>query len=206
MDLAPPRRGILFILSAPSGAGKTTIWRAALEHIPEIIFSVSLTTRGPRDKEVDGIDYRFVSESEFIRRRDNGELAESSQHFDAHYGTPKAPLDLAIASGRDILLDIDIQGAQQIRAIYPNDSVSIFVLPPTLAELEGRLRRRATENEAAIKRRLDRAREEANAYILYDYLIINDHIDESIERLGSIVDAERARIGRLQEGFAPWKS
>jgi guanylate kinase len=206
MNLAPPRRGILFILSAPSGAGKTTIWRAALERIPEIEFSVSLTTRGARDQEVDGTDYRFVSESEFMRRRDHGELAESAQHFDAHYGTPKAPLDRAIASGRDILLDIDIEGAQQIRASYPHDSVSIFVLPPTLRELEGRLRKRATETEAAIKGRLDRAREEANAYRLYDYLIINDDIDESIERLRSIVDAERARIARLQEGFAPWKS
>jgi guanylate kinase len=206
MNLAPPRRGILFILSAPSGAGKTTIWRAALERIPEIEFSVSLTTRGARDQEVDGTDYRFVSESEFMRRRDHGELAESAQHFDAHYGTPKAPLDRAIASGRDILLDIDIEGAQQIRASYPHDSVSIFVLPPTLRELEGRLRKRATETEAAIKGRLDRAREEAKAYRLYDYLIINDHIDESIERLRSIVNAERARIARLQEGFAPWKS
>ena len=206
MDLAPPRRGILFILSAPSGAGKTTIWRAALERIPEIEFSVSLTTRRPRDQEVDGIDYRFVSESEFIGRRDHGELAESAQHFDAHYGTPKAPLDRAISSGRDMLLDIDIQGAQQVRAGYPHDSVSIFVLPPTLKELEERLRKRATEKEIAIQRRLERAREEANAYILYDYLIINDHIDESIERLRSIVNAERARIARLQEGFAPWKS
>jgi guanylate kinase len=206
MKDSPPRRGIVFILSAPSGAGKTTIWRAALQRIPEIEFSVSLTTRKAREGEVDGSDYHFVSEDEFKGRRDGGELAEWSQHFGACYGTPKAPLDRAIGSGHDILLDIEIRGAQQIRTSYPNDSVAVFVLPPTLDDLVARLRKRGAENEAEIQRRLNRAREETAALPHYDYLIVNDNVDESIERLRSIVIAERSRVARLREGFAPWKS
>ena len=136
-DSLPPRRGIIFILSAPSGAGKTTIYRAALKAIKNLEFSISLTTRARRENEADGIDYSFVSEEEFNRRQSSGELAEWARVFESSYGTPRAPLDAAIASGRDILLDIDIQGARQIRAKYPRDAVSIFVLPPTLEELAG---------------------------------------------------------------------
>ncbi|HVN27143.1 MAG TPA: guanylate kinase [Candidatus Binataceae bacterium] len=202
----PPRRGIVFILSAPSGAGKTTIWRAALDRMPEIEFSVSLTTRKPREGELDGTDYHFVSEDEFIRRRDGGELAEWAQVFDAGYGTVRAPLDRAIGAGRDILLDIDIQGARQIRSAYGSDAVTVFVLPPTFDDLARRLRKRGTESEDAIARRLNRSREEARAYSEYDYLIINDDIPASVECLRSIVNAERARVARLREGFAPWKS
>jgi guanylate kinase len=206
MTALPPRRGIVYILSAPSGAGKTTIWRAALERIPEIEFSVSLTTRKPRGSEVNGTDYHFVSEDEFIRRRDGDELAEWSQHFGACYGTPRAPLDRAIESGRDILLDIEIRGARQIQTSYPKDAVAVFVLPPTLKDLELRLRKRGAENEAEIQRRLNRAREETEALPLYDYLIINHDVDVSVERFRAIVNAERARVARLREGFAPWKS
>jgi len=135
-DSVPPRRGIIFILSAPSGAGKTTIYRAALKAIAGLEFSISLTTRAPREGEADGIDYSFVSEEEFKRRQSSGELAEWARVFESSYGTPRAPLDNAVATGRDILLDIDIQGARQIRAKYPHDAVGIFVLPPTFAELE----------------------------------------------------------------------
>ena len=206
MRAVPPRRGIIFILSAPSGAGKTTIWRAALQRVPEIEFSVSLTTRKARENEIDGVDYHFVSEEEFRNRREGGELAEWSQHFGASYGTLKEPLDKAVSSGRDILLDIDISGARQIRKSYPADSVAVFVLPPTFEELAGRLRKRGTETEAAIKGRLDRAREETRAYPEYDYLIVNDNVDESTERLRAVVNAERSRVSRLREGFAPWKS
>jgi guanylate kinase len=202
----PPRRGIIFILSAPSGAGKTTIWRAALDRMPEIEFSVSLTTRNPRGGEVNGTDYHFVSEDEFIRRREGGELAEWAQVFDASYGTLKRPLDHAVAAGHDILLDIDIQGARQIRAAFPRDSVAVFVLPPTFDELAQRLRKRGTETDAAIARRLARSRDEARAYSEYDYLIINRDIGDSVECFSSIVNAERSRVARLREGFAPWKS
>ncbi len=205
-ECVPPRRGIVFIVSAPSGAGKTTISRAALERIPELTASVSVTTRRPRGNEVDGTDYRFVTDDEFRRIRERGELAEWAKVFDASYGTPKRPLDEAIASGRDILLDIDIQGARQIREAYPSDTATIFVLPPTFRELEQRLRRRGTESEAAIQGRLARAREEARAYDEYDYLIINQDVDESIRLLLSVVTAERLKVTRLREGFVPWKS
>jgi guanylate kinase len=206
MTVLPPRRGIIFILSAPSGAGKTTIWRAALERMPEIEFSVSLTTRKPRGSEIDGTDYHFVTQDEFIRRRDGGELAEWSQHFGACYGTPKAPIDRAIGAGRDILLDIEIRGARQIGASYPDDSVAVFVVPPTIEDLVERLRKRGAEDEAEIQRRLNRAREETAALPEYDYLIINDDVAASVERLRAIVVAERSRITRLPEGFQPWKS
>jgi len=167
---------------------------------------VSLTTRAPREGEADGIDYSFVSEEEFKRRQSSGELAEWARVFESSYGTPKAPLDAAVASGRDILLDIDIQGARQIRALYPHDAVGVFVLPPTFAELEGRLRGRATEEESKIARRLRQARDEARAYPEYDYLIVNAQVDESVARLETIINAERLKVGRLRGEFAPWKS
>ena len=200
----PPRRGIIFILSAPSGAGKTTISRAALKAIEGLEASVSLTTRLPRENEADGLDYHFVSDEEFNRRLRNDELAESARVFDASYGTLRAPLEQAVAIGRDILLDIDIQGARQIRANYANDAVTIFVLPPSFDELEERLRRRGTEGEAAIARRLKRSREEASACREYDYLIINAEVSDSIARLEAIVEAERLKVGRLRAEFAPW--
>lgn len=206
IHVPPPRRGIIFILSAPSGAGKTTLYRAALKGIAGLEFSVSLTTRRARGAEVDGVDYHFVSETEFIATRAGGGLAEWASVFDASYGTPRAPLESAVAEGRDILLDIDIQGARQIRDKYPHDAVAIFVLPPSFAELEGRLRGRGTETEASIERRLKRAREEARQWPSYDFLIVNHEIDRSVGELEAIVNAERLRSARLREGFAPWKS
>ncbi len=200
------RRGIIFIVSAPSGAGKTTISRAALKSIAGLEASISLTTRAPREGEADGVDYHFVSDAEFTRRREAGELAEWARVFDSSYGTPRAPLERAVAEGRDLLLDIDIQGARQLRQSYPADTAAIFVLPPSFAELEERLRRRGTESEEAIQRRLQRARQEARAFPEYDYLIINAERDESLRLLAAIVEGERLRVARLREGFAPWKS
>ena len=165
-----------------------------------------LTTRAPREGEANGIDYSFVSEEEFRRRQLSDELAEWARVFESSYGTPRAPLDAAISSGRDILLDIDIQGARQIRDSYPDDSVSIFVLAPTFEELAERLRRRATEEESKIQHRLHKAREEAEAYPEYDYLIVNAEIPKSVERLETIVNAERLKVSRLRGEFAPWKS
>ena len=205
-DDSPQKRGIIFILSAPSGAGKTTISRAALKAVKGLEASVSLTTRAPREAEVEGVDYCFVSEEEFKRRETSGDLAEWARVFESSYGTPRAPLDDAVAAGRDILLDIDIQGARQIRAGYQHDAVTIFVLPPSFAELEERLRRRGTEDEAKIQHRLRRARVEAEAYPEYDYLIINAEVQESLARLQTIVNAERLRVSRLRGGFAPWNS
>jgi guanylate kinase len=201
-----PRRGIIFILSAPSGAGKTTISRAALKAISGLEASVSLTTRRPRNGEAEGTDYLFVSEEEFIRRREADELAEWARVFEASYGTPRARLNESVAAGHDILLDIDIQGARQIKASYPHDAVTIFVLPPSFHELEGRLRKRATENEAAIAERLRRAQEEAKAFPEYDYLIINADLEDSLIQLKAVVEAERLRVTRLREDFAAWKN
>lgn len=201
-----PRRGIIFILSAPSGAGKTTISRAALKAISGLEASVSLTTRRPRNGEAEGTDYLFVSEEEFIRRREADELAEWARVFEASYGTPSARLNESVAAGHDILLDIDIQGARQIKASYPQDAVTIFVLPPSFHELEGRLRKRATENEAAIAERLLRAQEEAKAFPEYDYLIINADLEDSLTQLKAVVEAERLRVTRLRKDFAAWKN
>jgi guanylate kinase len=203
---SPPRRGIILIVSAPSGAGKTTISRAALREIDGLTASISLTTRRPRNGEVEGIDYQFVSEEDFQRSLEANDLAEWARVFDARYGTPRRPLDDAVRSGHDILLDIDIQGARQLRARYPNDAVTIFVLPPSFEELEGRLRKRATEDAEAIARRLARAREEFKAYPEYEYLVINASLDDSLKQLGAIIRAERSRVGRLREEFAPWKN
>jgi guanylate kinase len=200
----PPRRGIVFILSGPSGAGKSTIWRAALSSIDGLEASISLTTRAVRSGEADGVDYHFVSEDEFKRGLQRQELAEWAQVFGAYYGTPRGPLDRAVAEGRDILLDIDIQGARQLRRLYPDDAVTILVMTPTFDLLEQRLRRRATESSDAIERRLERAEEEASAYAEYDYLLINDDLDRSLACLGAMIEAERWRVARLQ-GCLPWK-
>jgi len=207
MDLVlPSRRGIIFIVSAPSGAGKTTISRAAVREIGGLTPSVSLTTRRPRSGELEGIDYQFVSQEEFQRSLEADELAEWARVFDACYGTRRGPLEDAIREGRDMLLDIDVQGARSLRARYPKDTVTIFVLPPSFEELEGRLRGRGTEDADAIARRLTRAREEFRAYPEYDYLIINANLADSMGQLGAIVRAERLRVARLREEIAPWKS
>jgi guanylate kinase len=198
------RRGIIFILSAPSGSGKTTLSRGALGMSLGLQASVSVTTRRPRAGESQGVDYSFVTDEEFRRKLAAGELAEWAQVFDSVYGTPREPLERAVTTGTDILLDIDIQGARQIRETYPRDAVTIFVLPPSFADLEERLRGRGTENEAAIERRLMRARDEASAYPEYDYLIINSELSDSLLQLEAVVKAERLRVARLAPGFAAW--
>ena len=193
------RRGILFVVSAPSGAGKTTLVNAALAADPALALSVSCTTRPPRVGEVHGKDYFFVARDEFERRRDGGEFAEWAWVFDHAYATPRAPLDAAIAGSRDILLDVDIQGARAIRAAYPEDAVGIFVVPPSLEELEKRLRARGTDAPDQIRRRLDRAREELGAMRepgVYDFRIVNDDQERAAAELRAIVSAERCRIRR----------
>jgi guanylate kinase len=147
-----------------------------------------------------------VSEEEFNRELQGGQLAEHDRHFNAAYGTPRAPLENAVRDGRDILLDIDVEGARQIRARYPDDAVAIFLLPPSPADLERRLRGRLTETEESIQPRLHRAAREASEYPVYDYLIINYDVDQSIHELAAIVDAERLKTSRLRGKIAPWQS
>jgi guanylate kinase len=190
------RRGILFILSAPSGAGKTTISTAALRTVPDLEMSISLTTRAPRAKEIDGHDYTFVSEHEFQRRRDGGELAEWAEVHGSLYGTPRPPIESAIAAGRDMLLDIDVQGAEQMKRRY-REAVAVFVLPPSEAELERRLRGRGTDSDDGIRRRLERARAEMEHYRSYDFFLVNHDVDESVALFAAIVAAERVRVSRL---------
>jgi guanylate kinase len=204
MSVAPEtpaagRRGILFVVSAPSGAGKTTLVKAALDADAELSLSVSCTTRTPRAGEQDGRDYFFVDQAEFARRRDGGDFVEWAQVFDHFYATPRGPLDAAIGAGRDVLLDVDIQGARAITKTYPADAVGIFVVPPSFAVLDQRLRARGTDSDAQIKRRLDRVREEIAAgrdTNVYDYLIVNEDRACAVRDLMAVITAERCRLGR----------
>ncbi len=190
------RRGTLFVVSAPSGAGKTTLCREARLCIPDLAYSVSATTRAPRAGEVNGVDFRFVSEREFRAMLERGELAEWAIVHGNMYGTPARPLEAALADGKDVLLDIDTQGAAQLRARYP-DAVLIFILAPSVKELEQRLRERRSDMDADIERRLVRAREEIALWRQYDYLIVNRDVKEAMEQLESIILAERCRVARL---------
>jgi len=196
------RRGILFILSAPSGAGKTTLSRSILDRDPNLSLSVSYTTRVPRTGEVEGRDYHFVDEQQFIRLRDGGAFAEWARVHDAYYGTARAPLEDALSHGKDFLLDIDVQGARQIKMGYP-EAISIFVLPPSWNELGKRLRARGTDREDVITRRLQRAREETQALNSYDYLIVNDSLERATTLLFAIIQTEKVRVSRLTSAFFP---
>ena len=190
------RRGILLIISAPSGAGKTTLARHLLNLEPDLQPSVSYTTRQPRTGEVDGKDYFFVSEEQFARLREAGMFAEWAKVHEFFYGTPRVLLEEAVAYGTDLLLDVDVQGARQLKHLY-GEAVSIFVLPPSWTELENRLRLRNTESEEVITRRLQRAREEANELWSYDYWLVNDRVERAVALLQGVITAERARVSRL---------
>jgi guanylate kinase len=191
------RRGLLLVLSSPSGAGKTTLARHLMEADGEIAMSVSVTTRPARPGEVDGKDYHFVDQAAFKRMREAGELLEWARVFDNFYGTPRAPVEAAIAEGRDILFDIDWQGAQQLSEKMKHDVVRVFILPPSAAVLAGRLRERAQDAEPVVKRRMGEASDEISHWPEYDYVIVNAHLDSSLEGLTSILGAERLKRERL---------
>jgi guanylate kinase len=194
------RRGTLFVVSAPSGAGKTTLCREMRLRLHDLAYSVSVTTRSPRPGEINGSDFTFVSETEFQAMLTRGELAEWATVHNNLYGTPAAPMEAALREGRDVLLDIDTQGAAQLRARYP-EAVLIFIVAPSMAELEQRLRERRSDGESEIARRLDRARHEVVLWRRYHYLIVNRDVKEAIDQLESIVQAERCRISRLALNF-----
>jgi guanylate kinase len=194
------RRGTLFVVSAPSGAGKTTLCREMRLRLHDLAYSVSVTTRPPRPGERDGTDFRFVSETEFRAMLARGEMAEWATVHDNLYGTPAGPLEAALQDGRDVLLDIDTQGATQLRARYP-EAVLIFIVAPSMAELEQRLRERRSEPGSAIATRLERARHEVALWRRYDYLIVNRDVKEAMEQLSSIIQAERCRVARLALTF-----
>ncbi len=183
-------------MSAPSGAGKTTLCREVRLRVPGLAYSVSVTTRSPRAGEIDGVDFTFVDEDEFREMLARGEFAEWATVHGNLYGTRKRALEGALAGGNDILLDIDTQGAAQLRARYP-EAVLVFIVAPSLHELEQRLRERRSDNEREIARRLERAREEIALWRRYDYLIVNRDVKEAMEHLAAIIHAERCRIARL---------
>jgi guanylate kinase len=190
------RRGTLIVVSAPSGAGKTTLCREVRLCLPDLAYSVSYTTRPPRPGEVDGRDFHFVTQPAFEALRTAGALAEWAQVHGNLYGTHAGTLERALAEGRDILLDIDTQGARQLRARYPT-AVLVFIIAPSMAELEQRLRERRSDPEREIRRRLDRAREEVPLWREYDYLIVNRDVKEATEHLAAVIQAERCRTNRL---------
>jgi guanylate kinase len=194
------RRGTLFVVSAPSGAGKTTLCREMRLRLSDLAYSVSVTTRPPRAGEIDGTDFRFVSEATFTAMLDRGEMAEWATVHGNLYGTPAVPLEAALHDGRDVLLDIDTQGAAQLRARYP-EAVLVFVVAPSMAELEQRLRERRSDPEHEIARRLERARHEIALWRRYDYLVVNRDVKEAMEQLASIILAERCRVARLALTF-----
>ncbi len=194
------RRGALFVVSAPSGAGKTTLCREARLLLPDLAYSVSYTTRPPRSGEIDGSDFHFVSERAFRELRDRGEFAEWASVHGNLYGTRASVLEATLREGRDILLDIDTQGAAQLRRRYP-EAVLVFIVAPSLAELEQRLRERRSDAAGEIDRRLARAREEIALWREYDYLIVNRDVKDAIEHLTAIIVAERLRTRRLVLGL-----
>jgi guanylate kinase len=191
------RRGIMLVLSSPSGAGKTTISRKLLAREPGLTMSVSTTTRPKRPGEADGIDYHFVSRGDFHRMADRGELLEYATVFGHQYGTPRAAVESALAEGRDVLFDIDWQGTQQLAQNARADLVSVFVLPPSTAELERRLRTRAQDSEEVVASRMAKAADEMSHWAEYDYIIVNRDIEESVACVQAILAAERLRRERL---------
>jgi guanylate kinase len=186
----------VIVVSAPSGAGKTTVVTRVLNELDGLRFSVSHTTRAPRPGEKDGVDYHFVDVLTFERLRDTGQLLEWALNYGHYYGTGVAELEKARRDGVDLLLDLDVKGAAQVRNTLA-DPVTVFVLPPSYADLERRLRGRGQDDEASIRRRLDVAREELSLYHAYDYAVINDNVDSCVESMKTIIRAARFRVGRM---------
>ncbi|MCZ6455402.1 MAG: guanylate kinase [Alphaproteobacteria bacterium] len=191
------RRGLMLVLSSPSGAGKTSISRELLERDDKISLSISATTRPRRPGEVDGEDYKFVDKTTFDLMINRQELLEHAKVFDHYYGTPRAPVEQSLAGGRDVLFDIDWQGTQQVAEKARGDLVSIFILPPSTVELDRRLHSRAQDSEAVISERMARAADEMTHWSEYDYVIVNVDFDKSVRKVQSILEAERLKRPRL---------
>jgi guanylate kinase len=189
------RRGLVLILSSPSGAGKTTLTRSIVrEH--EALLSVSVTTRQRRPSEIDGVHYRFIDKDEFLGLRDRGELLEWAEVHGNYYGTPRKPVEQALAAGADMIFDIDWQGTRQVVKAMPDDVVTVFILPPSMAELQTRLERRAEDPPETIAKRLDNARSEIERWEEYDYVLVNDDLDRAFNDLTAILRAERLKRQR----------
>lgn len=190
------RRGLMLVLSSPSGAGKTTISRALLKLEPNLTMSVSATTRPKRPGETAGVDYTFIDPTEFNLMVNRREMLEHAQVFGNYYGTPRKPVELALAEGKDVLFDIDWQGTQQLAQNARGDLVSIFILPPSTKELERRLNTRAQDSAEVVTKRMARAADEMSHYREYDYIIVNQVVEDSVAAVQSILAAERLRRDR----------
>ena len=195
------RRGMILILSSPSGAGKTTLTRMLLQDKTlDLTLSISVTTRPRRSSEVDGVHYHFIGRHQFDLMKNAGDLLESAEVHGACYGTPREPVMKVLAEGRDMLFDIDWQGAEQAREALGGDVVSVFILPPSMVELRARLERRAEDSSATIDKRLANARREIERWRQYDYVVVNDDLQRAYAEVTAIVAAERARCARVAEG------
>lgn len=193
---------VVFVISAPSGSGKSTLVRRVLDADPKLAFSISYTTRKPRGAEKEGQNYHYTGRASFERMIANGEFLEWAEVFGNYYGTHRGYLDRAAGAGRDLVLDIDVQGAAQLKEKIP-DAVSLFILAPSREELEKRLRARSEDAEEVIQRRLREAAEEIRHYHQYDYVLVNHEVEQSVERLQSIIAAERMRRNRMEVEIRP---
>ncbi len=193
----------MLVLSSPSGAGKSTISRALLEKHPDLTMSVSATTRPMRPGEIEGKDYYFIDTETFEDMVRKGQFLEHAKVFDNYYGTPRAPVEAALKSGKDVLFDVDWQGTQQLRQNARDDLASIFILPPSVDELERRLYARAQDPEDVVKRRMAKATSEMSHWAEYDYIIVNEEIPESVAEAEAILDAERLKRDR-RIGLSEW--
>jgi len=191
-----PRRGLLLVMSSPSGAGKTTLSRRLLASDPNIALSVSVTTRSPRPGEIDGKDYQFIAKEKFAAMRDAGELLEWAEVFGNFYGTPRKPVEDAVAKGRDIMFDIDWQGTQQLAQVMKDDLVRIFILPPSAEELRDRLIRRAQDSASVVAKRMAEASREISHWPEYDYVVVNDDLEQAHAQIVAILTAERLKRRR----------
>jgi guanylate kinase len=190
------RRGLCFVVAAPSGAGKSTITRALLAREPALFLSVSVTTRAPRGGEVEGVHYYYKSDAEFSRMAAEGALLEHATVFGRGYGTPRAPVEAALGEGRDVALDIDWQGWRQLRQALPADSVGVFILPPSMQVLEARLRGRGSDDAAEVGRRMQAARDEISHFAEFDHVLVNDDLENCISAVRGVLRAARSTVAR----------
>ena len=195
-ELKSDRRGLMVVLSSPSGAGKTTLTRKLLAENPDMAMSVSATTRPPRPGEAEGKDYYFVNKTRFSELESQGEFLEHAKVFDNYYATPRGPVEDALSRGRDVVFDIDWQGAQQLTQAAADDIVKIFILPPNMRELEQRLRTRAQDSDSVIAKRMSKSEAEISHWAEYDYVIVNEDVSVALDELKTIVKSERMRRRR----------